>query len=893
MSTPSDTAGPNTTLPHWAARLLYRLAPAHNRDVVLGDFAEVFQYIAEDEGRTRALGWYIAQVIKSLPAFLSNGIYFGSVMIGNYLKTATRNLYKRKFYATLNIAGLAIGMAVCLLLFQYVAFETSYDAFHDNHDTLYRFTYTSLQSDGDESSEPYSWFGLKAPVLEAVPEVQAVVRTHPNYSPAIIARTDDTGARKAVREAGENLLYTDPEFLQTFSLAWLHGDETTALTEPGTMVLSASAAERYFDTTDVLGQTLDVRGQENVVYTIVGVFEDVPANSHFTFDFLMTLENVLQGSQYREASGWGWTNFVNYIQLRPDADPAAVEAKLREVLYTHKRESWEPRNIDVRVGLQPITDIHLRSDFDYDEHVGGGSARTVYFFALVALFVLIIAWVNYINLATARALERAREVGVRKVVGARKSQVIAQFLLESALTNALALVLALALTALALPYLNAVAGTDITLSTWREPRLWGALLAVFGAGTLLASLYPAFVLSAFQPVTVLKGTLGTAGTRNWLRQGLVVFQFAASIALLTGTYIVYQQVSYMRTADLGVDLDQVLIVERPGIIDDMEVFRENRSVFREQLLAQAAIKDVAISTTVPGGNFSFTSNVRREAADPSDTHPFQVSWVTPNFPDLYELELLAGRLLDEVQDDDSRGVLVNETLVRDVGFASVEAAVGATIMISNDNPVTVVGVLEDYNWMSVKEAPAPAGLAVTTGGRYFSIKIEGGEVRETVETVQGIYEALFPGNPFEYFFADRFFDEQYRADQRFGTLFGFFSALALVVACLGLIGLAAYATAQRTKEMGVRKVLGASAPSIARLLFAHFAKLVTVALVITAPLMYFAADQWLSGFATRINVQPWLFVVPGLLVLLVALLTVSYHTLRIATLNPVKALRYD
>ncbi len=886
------SGSPKTTLPRWAARMLYRLAPAHNRDVVLGDFAEVFQYIAEEEGRTRALGWYIAQVIKSLPAFLSNGIYFGSVMIGNYLKTATRNLYKRKFYATLNILGLAIGMAVCLLLFQYVAFETSYDAFQEHADRLYRVNKTDLQNGEEGLVEAYTWYGVRPALLESVPEVQEAVRMHPNYSPFVVAYTDARGERKVLREESDKLWYADSSFFQVFTLPLLQGDRATALTRPGTVLLSASAARRYFGEADPMGKTLDVRAWIDGEFTVVGVFEDHPGNSNFAFDLLLPMRDLLQHDQYVDNNGWGWTNFVTYVLLHPNTDLDPTAQKMRDVIYANKQEGWEAQNRDVRVHLQPITDIHLHTDFDAPGRTN--SYRTVYFFALVGMFVLLIAWVNYINLATARALERAREVGVRKVVGARKGQVITQFLLESALTNGLALVLALGFTVLALPYLNAVAETNITLSTWEEPTLWWSLLGVFGLGTLLASLYPAFVLSAFQPVAVLKGGLGTSASRDRLRQALVVFQFAASIALLTGTYVVYQQVAYMRSADLGVDLEQILVVERPSIREDADTYREHRAVFLDRLEAQSAIQDVGASTTVPGGAFSLGTSVRREGGDPTDSELIRGSWVSHNFPELYGLELVAGRLLSEELDTNNEGVLVNETLIRSLGFASAEDAIGQAIILgSGDDTTTIVGVLKDFNWMSVKQVPESMFLALWGGGQYFSIKVVGDDVRETVATVQTIYEEQFLGNPFEYFFADSFFDEQYRADQRFGTLFGFFSVLALVVACLGLVGLAAYATAQRTKEMGVRKVLGASAPSIARLLFAHFSKLVTVALILTAPLMYFTVDYWLNGFATRITVQPWLFVVPGLLVLLVALLTVSYHTLRIATLNPVKALRYD
>ncbi len=483
---------------------------------------------------------------------------------------------------------------------------------------------------------------------------------------------------------------------------------------------------------------------------------------------------------------------------------------------------------------------------------------------------------------------------MRKVVGAHKRQVVAQFLIESALTTVLALGLAMGLAALALPYLNELTGVAIGASIWQEPWLWGSLLMVFGLGALLASLYPAFVLSAFRPVAVLKGAPGKRASGHRLRQGLVVFQFAASIALLMGTFVVYAQVQHMRSQDLGIDVEQVLVVKRPSFIGEAEEYREARDVFVKALQEQPAVRQVAASGTVPGGGFNLGTRAWRQAGAAADAQPINMTWISEDFVATYGLDLVAGRgLSTEFATDLENGILINEAAVETLGFPSAEAALGQNVMLGPNSPFQVVGVLKDFNWMSVKQQPGPIFFALSRGGSFFSIKVGTEDLAETLAAVRRSYDAVFPGNPFDYFFVDRYFDEQYHADQRLGTLIGLFSLFALVVACLGLIGLAAYTAGQRTREIGIRKVMGAGTLGIARLLVADFVLLILIALVLTAPLVYFAANRWLADFAVRIDLGVELFLLPGLLVLLLALLTISYHTVRVARANPVHALRYD
>lgn len=814
-------------------------------------------------------------------------------MLKNYLTTAFRSLMKRKFFSMLNLGGLALGIASCLLIFQYVAFERSFDAFHANADHLYRITRTPVIDGAARDTDAKTWRQMGPAFAADIPEIQDFARYAGMRVGATVATLGETGEHKVFMEHG--LAHTDPAFLRMFSFPLLQGDAATALTEPGTLLLSASMAHKYFGTTAPLGKALRVRNQD---YTVRGVFEDVPENSHLQFDFLLPMDDLLQGPEYQGTNGWTWANFSTYVQLSPDADVDTMSRRLSQSVINNVGGVMD--STFYRIGLQPLQAIHLRSagfgDVALSRGLKGSDYKTLYFLSLVALFILVIAWINHVNLSTARALDRAKEVGVRKAAGARRSQIVSQFLFESALVNGAALALAVGLSMLLRPFVNAWAGVTLTMEVWRDPRFWGVFVAIFGAGALVSSLYPAFVLSSYRPIAVLKGRLGALASGLLLRKALVVFQFAASMALLTGTYVVYLQVHHMRSRDLGFDLDQTLVVKGPQLMEPDVDEAAAINTFKQEVSQHAAIRRVAVSSTVPGGGFSAGLVMSRQNAAPTDRVKIKASFIDDDFLETYGVELRAGRTFSpSLATDQEEALLINEAAARMLGFDTNEAALGGKIVLYfGENPVyTVVGVVEDVNWMSVAAEVDPAVFGFSPRGGFYSIKVAAANVAEALETTRRVYDAVFPGNAFDYFFLDAYFNEQYQADQRFGALFGLFAGLALVVACLGLIGLAAFTAAQRTKEIGIRKVLGASAPGIARLLAVDYVKLVLVALVGATPLLYFAAEKWLSSFAARIEVSVWLFLTPGLVVLLVALLAVSYHTIRVALTNPARSLRYE
>ncbi len=822
----------------------------------------------------------------------------------NYLKTAYRTLARQKGYAFINIAGLTLGLASCLVIFQYVAFEYSFDRFHEHEGDLYRVT-QALARPGEEL-EPgaFTPHALAPALTEAVPEIRHATRLHPEYAPAVVS---SAGRPERVFEE-EEVFYADPAFLEMFTFPLVAGSREEAL-KPGTVLLSESAAEKYFGEENPIGQVLGWTGAVEGSYRVAGVFQDVPANSHLQFDFLLPMEDLLRGETYSAPDrAWSWNNFYTYVQLRPEADPTGAERKMTEVYMAHYPESFREQGITARLNAQPLQDVHLNAGVSAPEVFVTGSYRTVYFFTVIGLVTLVIALLNYINLATARALDRAREVGVRKAVGAQREQLIRQFLFESALTNGIAAALAVLLATSLTPVVNNLAGTQLTGALWTNPQFWVAFLVTFGAGTLLAGLYPAFVLSSFRPASVLKGKAGSLAGGLWLRRGLVVLQFAASFALVAGTAVVYNQLHYMRGMDLGLDLEQVLTVKAPRVLPEGTDQEAALTTFTQELRRLPDVRQVATSVTLPGQGFNWNgASVRRATDDPTSAIRGVVTWIDTSFADLYGLELVAGEGFSDATVSDAEAsdaeeeeeeeeaplpLIANETAVQTLGFASPAEAVGQSLVLG-DIDARVVGVFEDFNWTSAHTARENIFFGYVGAGRQVSLKVGADNLPSTIAAVEQIYKARFPGNPFSYSFVDEQFDQQYRDDQRFATLFTVFAALAIFIACLGLFGLAAFTAQQRTKEIGIRKVLGASVSGIVALLSKDFFQLVVIAFIVGAPVAYLAMRQWLYGFAYRIEIGVGLFALAGGLVLFVALLTVSYHAAKAALSDPVQSLRHE
>ena len=812
-------------------------------------------------------------------------------MFKNYMKIALRNLHRNKSHAFINISGLTIGLVCCLLIFEYVVNEHRFDDFNANKNDLYRITQTTIRSGGEPDTGTLGGWRLGEVLGESVPEVVRFARIHPDYASPVIY--DPEKPEAAFEE--EHVFYTDAAFLEMFSYPLVAGNPEKALSEPGTLLLSESMAEKYFGNENPIGKTLNVTGWISGDFRVNGVLKDVPQNSHLEFDFLLPVVDLLANSRYSDPeTGWNWSNFITYVQLQSYVKSVDIHEKLTTVLWEHRRENYEQINATATWQAQPLAEIHLNDDI-FAPRVRQGSYKTVYFFSMIGLITLLIALINYINLTTARAIDRAREVGVRKVVGANRKQLIRQFLFETGLTMMASVWLAVALASVLRPVVNGLAGIEIPDALWSQGWPWAILLGVTLFGTLLGGLYPAFVLSAFKPVSVLKSRSGATATRQWLRQSLVVTQFAASIALLSGVAIVYSQVDYMRNFDNGMDMEQILTLAGPRVLPEGTTRSQAMEVLSGEFKNIPGIQKIATSNALPGQGFNwYTSGMRKQDADPSEGISGVVSWIDTSFASLYGLEIIEGTGFKNVSmttpDGEPTPAIINETAARKIGFDSPADALGE---ILNTGPAEVVGVFKDFNWSSAHQEREAAVFLLNSFSNNFSMKVSTENLPETISTIRSIFTAMYPGNPFQYDFLDEKFAEQFRSDQQFVMLFSIFTGLAILISCLGLFGLASFSARQRTKEIGIRKVLGASVLSVAGLLSKSFIKLVVLANIIAWPLAWYLMSQWLDNFAYRIEISWWFFALAGGLALLIAVATVSWQAFQAATANPVKALRYE
>jgi putative ABC transport system permease protein len=834
---------------------------------------------------------------------LTHELTWRAAMFKNYLKTAFRNLLRHKGYSAINITGLTIGLTCCMLIFQFVAFQKSFDTFHENADRIYRVAISENRSDEGAQTSAIVGFGAVPALTQEVPEIVRYVRIRPDFfqeGPTI--SYNGAGEERVFKES--RVLFADSSVLNMFTYPLVKGDPATALRQPQTLLLTESTARRYFGTEDPVGKVLEYTSAFlSGTFTVAGVLKDVPANSHLQFDVLLFVQDLLNQPWVGPDAAWdandSFLAMTAYVEIGPSASIERIEQKLTDVLHQHTGDDIRASNAVASVELQPLRSVYLDQDTAVSRIVTG-DPKTVYFFSTIALVTLAIALVNYVNLATARAVGRAKEVGVRKVVGAQRGQLIGQFLLESVLTNLAALVLAFTFAALLTPVMNRLAGTQLSAAMWGSGPFLAAFLGVFAVGVVLAGLYPAFVLSSFKPVRALNGTADTFAARVSLRKGLVVLQFAASVVLLIGTGVVYSQLDFMRRMDVGLDLEQILIVTSPRVLPEGMDSRAAERTFRDEVRKMPVVMGASFSGNVAGQGFIQSVPARLDGADPSTARGMQVIAIDHNFAEVYGIELVAGMPFREDMPSWRTGpssmprpVLINETAVRELGLPNAEAAIDQVIDTEDQWQYVVHGVLKDFNWSSAHQ-PADAVLfRHNPTNRFLSLKVNTADLPGTVAAMRETFEAMFPGNVFEYTFADAAFAEQYRNDERFATIFGVFAGLAILIACLGLFGLASFTAARRTKEIGVRKVLGASVSSIVTLLSRDFMLLVGVALLVAAPIAYYFMNQWLQDFAYHITLGPGLFLLAGGLALLIALLTVSYQAIKAALADPVKSLRYE
>jgi len=814
-------------------------------------------------------------------------------MITNYLKLAARNLSKRKGYSLLNIAGLAVGIACSVLIFQYVAFERSFDSFPQQANHIVRLRLDSYQQGrlSWKSATVYPAFG---PTMKRdFPEVKNFCRLHD----ADMLLSNDERNVKFNELKG---YYADPSFLSMFNVQLVEGNPRTALEGPDKLLLSESTARKYFGQEDAMGKKLVFRDPAFTrTMEVTGVFKEYPANSHLIIHHLAsfaTLASIVRqegDTSNATETSWGWYDFYTYLQLRPGVDLRKFESKFPAFCnhYINSSDWAKTNHVVAEIHVLPLRDIHLYSNYNQEAEING-NGQSVSFLFLIAFLILGIAWINYINLATARSLERAREVGVRKVAGAIRRNLIAQFMIESFLLNVVALLVAAAIVFLLTPWFNQLTGGTGKADLLTASKYWLLFAGVFIGGSILSGLYPAFVLSGFRPVSVLKGLFKNSAGGYLLRKGLIITQFATSVVLIAGTIIVFQQVRYMRKQSLGVNINQTLVLDGAGSVPD-SLYQNVYQPFKTSLLQIPGVQTVASSTTIMGKEVYWTNSSKRLGADMKGSVTLYNLGVDYDFIPSFDIQLKAGRNFSKDFPTDRKAVLLNESAAKLLGFEDLKKGINEKFFSAGDT-VTLIGIVSDYHHQGLQKAIDPMILRLRPNARdAYSLKIKTSDVQGTIGAVQKAWSKFFPADPFNYYFLDELFDQQYKADQRFGKIFGLFAFLAIIIACFGLLGLSAYNVLQRTKEIGIRKVLGASVQNVLYILSRDFILLVLVAFVIAVPVTWWVMYKWLQDFAYRISIQLWVFGVAGLLAILIALLTISFQALKAAIANPVKSLRTE
>jgi putative ABC transport system permease protein len=800
-------------------------------------------------------------------------------MIKNYLTSILRYVARNKAFTFINILGLAIGMMACMLITQFVLHEFSYDDFHKNKARIFRMQQDRYENGVLATRWAAGCAGIGPDMKANLPEVQRYVRLRGTNA---LLSTGDIFFRE------DNVYYASEDFFRIFSIKLIAGEDSTVLKDPFKIVLSKSLAKKYFGNENPIGKILKNNGKEE--YEVSGVFEDLPANTHMQINALMSFVSLTKLWNDPVLS-WSWDGFLTYVLLDEKADVKNVEAKIPALAEKQAGEEMKRFNSGIGFHMQPITDIHLDSNFMF-EFKPNGSRQSTYFLSIVAVLILVIAWINYINLATAKSIERAREVGVRKVMGGFRTQLIQQFLFESLLLNIVAVAISIGLVIILTPAFSDLTGRHLDYLLFKQNMFWIYTAFLIIGGALLSGVYPAFVLSSYRPVEVLKGRFKNTHSGVRFRKGMVVAQFICSITLIVGTFTVYQQMKFMREQALGVDIDQTLILQAPNVIDS--TYEQKFPVFKQQILQYPEVVSVTASSEVPGKQPGWNAGgIRRLSQSETEAKQYRVIAMDHDFIPLYGLKVISGRGFSGDVVNESESVLLNESAYRLMGFKKPEETLNDQIFFWGDT-FKIIGVIQDYHQESLKKAYEPLIFRYQSapGGKY-SIKFNTANVTASLAHFEETWKSMFPGNPFIHFFLDDHYNMQYQADQQFGKVFGIFSSLAIFIACLGLFGLSSLTAIQRTKEIGVRKVMGASVSSILLLVSKDYFLLMLTAIMLSIPLAWWVMNGWLSDFAYRINLSWWIFVIPSLAVIGIALLTISIHTINAARTNPAKALRYE
>jgi len=810
-------------------------------------------------------------------------------MFKNYFKIAARHLVKQKMYSAIKIGGFALSIAACLLISLYIKDELSYDKNWAYADRIYRITGEYNNNGKIETGNDWP-----APMAKALKEDFPEVEKSGRFMDApLFYGAGSNQIRRADAEQNtfeQGFSYADQDMLDILQVPMVYGDRAHALSEPNTMVISKSKADKYFPNQNPVGKIMFLNNDTKNPYKIGGVMQDFPTTSHIHYNFLLTMtgHQLWDGEQ----TTWMASNYPTYVLLKPGADPAQFQNKLKEILtkyYVPALKQEGDKQADelakkAKLLIQAITDIHLYSA-NIDDRLEKGDIKFVWLFGVIAVFILVIACINFINLSTAKSANRAKEVGLRKVVGSHRINLIKQFLTESLLFSVLSFLLGLLIALLLLPYFNTLAAKHLSIpwtAWWLLPLM---LVASIFIG-VFAGLYPSFYLSSFKPINVLKGQLSRGSKNSFLRNGLVVFQFTTSIILIIGTIVIYNQTKYILNKKIGFDKDQVLLIQGANTLEN------KRDAFKDELLKSSEIKSVSVSDYLPvsgtkrNGNTFYNEGKKKE-----DIGIFGQIWtVDYDYLKTMGMHILQGRYFSKEMASDSAAVVINEAMAAKLGLKD---PVGKRIE-NGWQKFNVIGVMEDFNFESMKQSVTPLCFSL---GNYnssiISVKIEGADVRKVINYASSVWKNFSPNQPFRYTFLDESFANMYADVKRTGNIFTSFAILAIIIACLGLFALSAFMAEQRNKEIGIRKVLGASVSGITTMLSKDFLKLVILSIVIASPFAYWAMTKWLQDYAYRISIAWWMIAVAGFAAIVIALITITFQTIKAAIANPVKSLRTE
>jgi putative ABC transport system permease protein len=809
-------------------------------------------------------------------------------MIISFIKIGIRNLIKNKVYGFINILGLAVGLAGCILIGLFVEDEIAYDKFHENSENIYRLALERVYPTHSTyyAITPHSFGDILG---EELPEIEQVVRLFNFVNPVVIRYENEKGEELAMEE--KHVLLADSNFFKVFTLPLLKGDRETVMRGANKLVMTESTAKKYFGDTDPINKILVTGAGE---FTVSGVCRDLPENSHFKFDIIGSLNTL----DFFNTMNFTSFSAYQYIVLKKGADPELLEEKLPDIVIKYAGPQIQ-ENLSISYDeyiaagngynyfLQPLTSIHLHSQLENEMQVNGNIA-VVYIFISISLFILVIACINFMNLATARSSERAKEIGIRKTLGSSRKKIIVQITLESIIISLISLVIGVLIVSSSLPYFNQLANKNLELNL--ESIILPVLLGFAILVGILSGLYPAIFLSAFKPSVVLKGRFATGTKGIWLRNSLVIVQFFISIVLIAGTVLIYKQLNFLQNRQLGFDKDNVIIIERAFALD------EQFDAFKDELRTYSFVKSLGVSSSIPGKDQFFGAFFQVNEGSEALTTKNMI--IDEDYIETLNLEMLMGRDFDR-NFEDSLSLIINETAVKAFG---IEDPVGATLTTPAAGEVpavtfTIVGVIKDFNFQSLHTQITPLTLwYANNNAQYINIKINSRAFSSDLSELEALWKKYVPDEPFKFSFLDQNLKTLYEAEQDSGMIMSIFSILAIIIASVGLFGLAAYTTIQRKKEIGVRKVMGSSVGGIIALLSRDFARLIIISFLIAVPLVYLGMNKWLEGFAYKVkiaSVYPLVIFIAGIISLGIAFLTVSYHSIKAAVTNPVDSLRYE